>query len=186
MKKSILWGLVASLVSGVAYAHPGHDLQAGFSTGFMHPLTGWDHLLVMFSLGIWAARRPAQGWQLPVLFVGVMAMAAMLAMVMAPLSLAELLVAASVLVMGGLLLAKIELSKGMQFGVVALVATAHGYVHGVELGQSWSSLAGMLLATASLHVLGWLLGRQQHAWLKAVTQLLGAVMVGLGAYWLVA
>jgi urease accessory protein len=100
------------------------------------------------------------------------------------MSLAEVLVAASVLVMGGLLIAKIALPKGMQLSVVALMAAMHGYVHGTELGSSWSALAGMVLATASLHGLGWLLGRQQQPWLKAVTQLLGGVMMGLGAYWL--
>ncbi|MFD0913293.1 HupE/UreJ family protein [Methylophilus luteus] len=187
MKKSILLGIGASVLSGVAYAHPGHDLRAGFATGFLHPLTGWDHLLVMLSLGIWAVRRQSQqGWQLPVLFVSVMAIFAALAMVWLPLSLAEVMVAASVLVMGGLLVARIELSRWVQFSVVALVAAAHGYVHGVELGQSWAALAGMMLATATLHGLGWILGRQQQLWLKAGTQLLGGMMVGLGTYWLLA
>jgi urease accessory protein len=187
MKKSILLGIGASVLSGVAYAHPGHDLQAGFASGFLHPLTGWDHLLVMLSLGIWAARRQTQqAWQLPVLFVAVMAIFAALAMVWLPLSLAEVMVAASVLVMGGLLVARVELSRWTQFSVVALVAAVHGYVHGVELGQSWGSLAGMVLATATLHGLGWLLGRQQQPWLKASTQLLGGMMVGLGTYWLLA
>lgn len=187
MKKSIFLGIGASVLSGVAYAHPGHDLQAGFATGFFHPLTGWDHLLVMLSLGIWAARRQAQqGWQLSVLFVSVMAVFAALAMVWLPMSLAEVMVAASVLVMGGLLIAKVELSKWAQFSLVGLVAAAHGYVHGVELGQSWSSLTGMVLATATLHGLGWILGRQQQPWLKATTQLLGGMMMGLGAYWLIA
>ncbi|SDK21258.1 urease accessory protein [Methylophilus rhizosphaerae] len=187
MKKSIFLGLAASLLSGAAYAHPGHDLQTGFASGFLHPMTGWDHMLVMLSLGIWAARRPAQqGWQLPVLFVAVMAAFAVLAMVWLPMSLAEVLVAASVLVMGGLLLAKVELSKWAQFSLVGLVAAVHGYVHGVELGQSWSSLVGMVLATGTLHGLGWMLGRQQQPWLKATTQLLGGMMMGLGAYWLLA
>lgn len=187
MKKSILVGLAAGALSGAAWAHPGHDLQAGFATGFLHPMTGWDHMLVMLSLGIWAARRQAQqGWQLPVLFVAVMALFAALAMVWLPMSLAEVLVAASVLVMGGLLIARVELSRWAQFSLVGLVAAAHGYVHGVELGQSWTSLTGMVLATATLHGLGWILGRQQQPWLKAATQLLGGVMLGLGAFWLIA
>jgi urease accessory protein len=187
MKKTILWGIAGSLVSGAALAHPGHDLQAGFSAGFMHPLTGWDHLLVMLALGIWAARRSAQrGWQWPVLFVSVMAAFAALAMVWLPMSLAEVLVAASVLVMGGLLIARVELTKWVQFSVVALVAAAHGYVHGIELGQSWSALSGMVLATAMLHGLGWIVGRQQQPWLTATTRLLGGIMMGLGAYWLLA
>jgi urease accessory protein len=187
MKKMIFLAFAALAVSGSAFAHPGHDLHTGFASGFLHPLTGWDHLLVMLSLGIWAARRQTQqAWQLPVLFVGVMAIFAALAMVWFPMSLAEVMVAASVLVMGGLLVARVELSRWTQFSLVALVAAAHGYVHGVELGQSWGSLAGMVLATAALHGLGWILGRQQQPWLKASTQLLGGMMVGLGTYWLLA
>jgi urease accessory protein len=187
MKKIFFLAFTALAVSNSAFAHPGHDLHAGFATGFLHPLTGWDHLLVMLSLGIWAARRQAQqGWQLPVLFVSVMAVFAALAMVWLPMSLAEVMVAASVLVMGGLLIAKVELSRWSQFSLVGLVAAAHGYVHGVELGQSWGSLTGMVLATATLHGLGWILGRQQQPWLKATTQLLGGMMMGLGAYWLIA
>lgn len=187
MKRNILIALAALTVSTSAIAHPGHGLESGFATGFMHPLTGLDHLLVMFALGIWAARRPAvQGWQLPVLFVGVMAIFAALAMVWLPMSLAEVLVAASVLVMGGLLIARVKLAKWAQFSLVALVAAAHGYVHGVELGQSWSSLSGMILATATLHGLGWMLGRQQKPWLKATTQLMGGIMMAFGAYWMIA
>jgi urease accessory protein len=187
MKKMIFLAFAALAVSGSAFAHPGHDLHTGFASGFLHPLTGWDHLLVMLSLGVWAARRPLQqGWQLPVLFVSVMAVFAALAMVWLPLSMAEVMVAASVLVMGGLLVARIALSRWAQFSLVGLVAAAHGYVHGVELGQSWPALSGMVLATVTLHGLGWLLGRQQQPWLKASTQLLGGMMVGLGTYWLLA
>lgn len=187
MKKSILLGVAASLVSGAAWAHPGHELHAGFAAGFMHPLTGWDHLLVMLALGIWAAtRRSGNGWQLPVIFVSVMAASAALAMTWLPLSLAEGLVTVSVLVMGGLLALRVALSVWVTLGLVAAVAAVHGYVHGLEIGQSWSVLAGMVLATASLHLLGWLIGRQHGAWFKAAVQLFGGMMMGLGAYWLLA
>lgn len=187
MKKNILLALVALTASTSAFAHPGHGLETGFATGFMHPLTGWDHLLVMLSLGIWAARRPAaQGWQLPVVFVGEMALAASVAMTWLPVSLAETLVAASVLVMGVLLVSNVKVSRAVQVGVVSMAAAAHGYVHGLEIGSQWSALAGMVLATASLHLLGWLLGRQTHPRLQQATQLLGGVMLGLGAMWMLA
>lgn len=185
MKKNILLALAALAASTSAFAHPGHGLETGFATGFMHPLTGWDHLLVMLALGIWAARRPAaQGWQLPVLFVGVMALAATLAMTWLPISLAETLVAASVLVMGVLLVSKLQVNRTLQIGVVSLAAAAHSYMHGLELGSQWSALAGMVVATASLHLLGWLLGRQSHPRLQQATQLLGGIMLGLGAMWM--
>jgi len=183
MKKSIVWGVAASLVSGVAWAHPGHGLTTGFAAGFLHPLTGWDHLLVMLSLGVWAARRPqGQGWQLPVLFVLAMAVAALTAMTWLSVSMAELLVALSVLVMGTLLLAEIKLSRSIQLAGVAVIAAAHGYLHGVELGNHWAALAGMVVATALLHGVGWAFGRQPQSWASSVSRGVGGVMLVLGAY----
>lgn len=182
MKKNILLFLGALVASTSAVAHPGHDLESGFTAGFMHPFSGWDHLLVMFALGIWAARRPAaQSWQLPVLFVAVMALSASLAMAWVPVSIAEALVAASVLVMGLLLVSNLKMNHAVQFGFVSLAAAAHGYLHGMEIGNQWSGLAGMVLATAMLHMLGWVLGRQTNPQLQKATQLLGSVMLGLGA-----
>lgn len=182
MKKSILLCLGALAASTSAFAHPGHGLESGFAAGFMHPFSGWDHLLVMFALGIWAARRPAaQGWQLPVLFVSVMAVSASLAMAWLPLSLVETLVAASLLVMGVLLVSHLKVNRTVQIGIVSMAAAAHGYLHGMEIGHQWSGLVGMVLSTAILHGLGWLLGRQTHPQWQKATQLLGGVMLGLGA-----
>jgi urease accessory protein len=187
MKKSILLFLGALAASTSAVAHPGHGLESGFAAGFMHPFSGWDHLLVMFALGIWAARRPAaQGWQLPVLFVTVMAASASFAMAWLPVALAETLVAASVLVMGLLLVSNLTVNRAVQIGVVSIAAAAHGYLHGMEIGNQWSGLAGMVLATAVLHGLGWVLGRQTNPQLQRATQLLGGLMLGLGAVWMLA
>ena len=187
MKKNILLVLVALTASTSAFAHPGHGLETGFAAGLMHPLTGWDHLLVMLSLGIWAARRPAaQGWQLPVLFVAVMAVSASFAMAWLPVALAEALVAASVVVMGLLLVSYLKVNRAVQIGVVSIAAAAHGYLHGMEIGNQWSGLAGMVLATAILHGCGWVLGRQTSSRIQQLTQLLGGVMLGLGAMWVLA
>ncbi|MDP8568757.1 HupE/UreJ family protein [Methylophilus aquaticus] len=187
MKKNMLLALAAFTASTSAFAHPGHGLESGFAAGLMHPLTGWDHLLVMVALGIWAARRPAaQGWQLPVLFVSVMALAASAAMTWLPVSLAEALVAASVVIMGVLLISPLQMPRALQISVISIAAAAHGYVHGMEIGNQWSGLAGMVLATAMLHALGWVLGRQTHPQLQKATQLLGGVMLGLGAMWMLA
>jgi urease accessory protein len=187
MRKSILLFLSALAASSSAFAHPGHGLESGFAAGFMHPFSGWDHLLVMFALGIWAARRPvAQGWQLPVLFVAVMVVSASIAMAWVPVSLAESLAAVSVLVMGLLLVSNVKVNRVLQVSIVTIAAAAHGYLHGMEIGNQWSGLAGMVLATAVLQGLGWVLGRQSHPQLQKATQLLGGVMLGLGAVWMLA
>lgn len=182
MKKNILLFFSALAASSAAYAHPGHGLEAGFAAGFMHPLSGWDHLLFMFALGIWAARRSTvQGWQLPVLFVVAMTLSAALAMTWLPVSLAEMLIALSLMVMGVLLLSGLIMSRSLQMSLVSLAAVGHGYMHGLEMGGQWSQLAGMVLATAMLHVSGWWLGRQTHPSVQILTQLLGSIMLCCGA-----
>ena len=55
-----------------ALAHPGH-----VDEGFLHPLTGLDHLLGMVGVGLWAAllatRKPSAIFLLPMAFVVMMA-----------------------------------------------------------------------------------------------------------------
>ena len=47
----------------------------GLSHGFNHPLTGWDHLVTMLAVGIWAAQLRGKAiWLLPLSFVSVMSL----------------------------------------------------------------------------------------------------------------
>ncbi|NOU21118.1 MAG: hypothetical protein HOO93_04885, partial [Methyloglobulus sp.] len=47
----------------------------GWTSGFTHPLTGWDHLITMLAVGIWAAQLRGHAiWMLPLAFVGVMSL----------------------------------------------------------------------------------------------------------------
>jgi urease accessory protein len=50
----------AALLPLAAQAHPGHATHATFMQGLLHPLSGWDHLLVLLSLGALAAGRSAR------------------------------------------------------------------------------------------------------------------------------
>ena len=54
LPKLLLAGAGMLLTPLLAHAHQsaaGHSWAAGFS----HPWLGWDHLLVMLAVGIWAA-----------------------------------------------------------------------------------------------------------------------------------
>ena len=47
-----------------AEAHVGAGTTASFTAGFMHPLSGLDHMAVMIAVGLWAVGRyitPAKG-----------------------------------------------------------------------------------------------------------------------------
>ena len=74
MKQFLARFLALWLVPLAAWAHPGHDI-ADFVSGFSHPFTGIDHLLVLLAVGFWAGRSQLQArWQVPVLFMVVMTM----------------------------------------------------------------------------------------------------------------
>lgn len=42
--------------SSAAFAHPGHNVS-GLAAGMMHSFSGFDHLLVILAVGLWAALR---------------------------------------------------------------------------------------------------------------------------------
>lgn len=61
-KTGVLLSGTAALMlwTGTALAHPGHGLHVHmhgnmFMAGVWHPLTGFDHLLVMLAVGLWSA-----------------------------------------------------------------------------------------------------------------------------------
>jgi urease accessory protein len=57
----VLLTLLALLVSPFALAHSGTGYTAGLADGFMHPVTGLDHLLIAIAAGFWAGRSGNHG-----------------------------------------------------------------------------------------------------------------------------
>src|ERR1700741_3495192 len=56
-----------------ARAHVVAGPSGGFEGGFPHPLTGLDHFLAMFAVGVWGAQMGGRSvWALPVAFPLVM------------------------------------------------------------------------------------------------------------------
>src|SRR5579859_1742385 len=99
VSRVLLLGLTM-LSSVPAVAHSGTGLPGGFLMGFEHPLTGFDHLLAMVSVGLWGAMlgRPLI-YSLPVVFPLVMVFGALLGMFSLPLPYVNLGIALSVLVL---------------------------------------------------------------------------------------
>lgn len=71
---AILLILASALIGPVTVlAHNPGGVAGGFASGFMHPLTGIDHILAMVAVGIWGAQLGAPAiWALPVAFPLVM------------------------------------------------------------------------------------------------------------------
>lgn len=150
-------------ISNFAIAHPGHGLENAYA-GFMHPLSGWDHLLVMLAVGLWASSIGGSArWQLPLTFMSLMTLGAFLGMSGIMFTGIETAIAASVMAMGLLLVMSLSINHILRIGVIALFALMHGIAHGTELSlnQGLSAFGGMLLATGLLHGVGLFIGSQR-------------------------
>lgn len=145
-----------------ASAHSGTGLVGGLISGFLHPLTGWDHLLAMVSVGLWGAvlGRPLIV-ALPVIFPVLMVVGAFLGILNVPLPPVELGIAVSVLVLGGVVTAGFKAPVWLACSLVAIFAVFHGYAHGKELPSAADPIGystGFVLSTGLLHVGGIVMG----------------------------
>jgi urease accessory protein len=148
----------AALLAGPAAAHDGTGLAGGFLSGFGHPLSGFDHLLAMVSVGLWGAYlgRPLI-YALPVAFPSLMVVGAVIGMVGLPIPPVEIGIAASVLVLGGCIALALRAPIWLAVLIVGLFALFHGYAHGRELPSAADPVGyslGFVLATGLLHVAG--------------------------------
>ena len=151
-----------AVIAGAAEAHTGVGPTAGFVAGITHPIFGADHLLAMVAVGLWAALLGGSArWLVPAAFVGVMAVGGALAMVAVGLPVVEVMIVASVAVLGALVALRATVPVMIGMVIVAAFALFHGHAHGTEMPAGASGLlyfTGFALATATLHALGLAIG----------------------------
>src|SRR5215210_527218 len=88
-------------LSGTAMAHTGAGDAHGFAHGFAHPVGGFDHVLAMVAVGLYAALLGGRAlWLAPASFVGVMVLGGKLGRAGATVPYTELGIALSVVVLG--------------------------------------------------------------------------------------
>jgi urease accessory protein len=176
--------LLAILVSAPALAHEQAGLAQGFATGFLHPLSGPDHILAMVAVGMWGAQLglPAL-WVLPVTFPMMMAVGGFLGLVGIPLPGVEVGVALSALALGAMVAGAVRPPLWAAMLLVGAFAIFHGHAHGTELPPGQSGLTyslGFVVATGGLHAVGIAIGLV-HRWPWGRIALRGAgVLVALG------
>jgi len=161
-------GLAALAAATGAAAHTGHGGghdTASLFTGLAHPLGGADHLLAMVAVGLWSAAALPAGRRLagPLAFLLALAAGALAGVQGLGLPAVEAGVAASVLLMAGLMLARRRLPAALGLALVAGAGLLHGLAHGAEAPAAGSLLAyglGFLATSALLHAAGLGLGRQ--------------------------
>ncbi len=150
------------LISGSAVAHTGGGEVGGFTSGFTHPLFGWDHVVAMFAVGLWGAFLGAPAiWILPIVFPLIMVVGGIMGIAGVPIPAVETGIASSAIVLGLLVALSIRLPIALAMIIVALFAIFHGHAHGTELPSAASPVtyaAGFVIATGLLHLLGILFG----------------------------
>lgn len=180
-KTSALSASAFALAASPAVAHIVPMAHGTIAAGFLHPLTGSDHLLAMVSVGIWAAMAGGRAvWALPAAFVSAMLAGYLLALGGFSLPLVEPMILASVIALGAVIAFAARLPLGASVAMVAAFGLAHGAAHGAEVGVS-GQLAfgvGFTLATAFLHSIGVGVAQALGRYASAERRL--AVLRGLG------
>ncbi len=140
-----------------AFAHFDPIAHGSFLSGFLHPLSGLDHIVVMVAIGVWAARCGGRALYLvPGAFLGFMTVGYLLSLSGIVLPFVEPLILTSLVALGVLIAMRAQLPPLLGAALVGVFALFHGHAHGGELGAA-NAMAfgiGFLIATAMLHAVG--------------------------------
>ena len=160
--KLFLAGAVLLFTPLFAHAHtiPG---GGGLAAGFTHPWLGWDHLLVMLAVGIWAAQKfGAARWQIPSAFVGAMMLGGIFGALGMNVPGVEFLIMLSVPVVGWIVIERVKVKTSTSAALAGFFAFFHGMAHGAEMPVSASAVSfviGFAVATVLLQGLGFMVAR---------------------------
>lgn len=160
--------LSAMLFTMPAFAHPGaHHASASFAAGFVHPFSGWDHLLALLAVGLWAAQQRGRvSWGLMLVFPLTMMLGALGGLINVQVPVAEIGIAGSVFGIVLLVAFAVRMPTWAAIATVMLIAMLHGYVHGVEAPAGASIVqyvAGFVTASVVLLFSGFGAGSLSNA-----------------------
>ena len=146
------------LAPALAQAHAQAGEASGFPTGFLHPLTGLDHIIAMVAVGLWGAQLGAPAiWLLPVTFPIVMAFGGFLSLIGIPIPGVDIGIALSGVLLGAAVMIEHRPPLFIAAALIAIFAIFHGHAHGAELPPGASGLTysiGFVIATGLLHACG--------------------------------
>jgi urease accessory protein len=184
-KRLCLSAILLLAASMPAYAHVGIGTTSSFTAGFMHPLSGLDHMTVMIAVGLWAALKGGKAvlaW--PAAFVGVMLAGGALGILHVPLPFVEPGILASVVALGLLVALAVDLPVSAGVAIIGLFALFHGHAHGTEVPENAGGLeymAGFAIATTALHATGIAAGLGLGIRFRGLAHAAGAACAAIGA-----
>ncbi len=156
--QKLLAGLGLAIILLISFYNTAALVSPDWNAGFQHPLQGWDHLLTMLAVGIWAAQLRGHAiWMLPLVFVGVMSLGGIAGAAGLAIPSVEGLILLSCAVFSILIVRRARFSTQVNVLIVAFFAFFHGFAHGHEISTSASLISytfGFMLATLLLHGAG--------------------------------
>jgi urease accessory protein len=173
------------LLPATASAHTETGTVGGFVSGFLHPLTGVDHIVAMVAVGLWGAYLGGSAmWLLPVVFPVVMALGGALGILNVSLPGVEKCIAFSGVMLGLAVAFAARPPLWIAAVVVGFFAIFHGHAHGTELPDAANAMTfavGFVIATGLLHLSGISLGLLvRWPWGRVVVRMTGAAIAIIG------
>lgn len=169
---AILLAPIVLLISPFALAHSGAGHVTGLSDGFMHPVTGLDHLLIAVAAGFWAGRAGDHGVRDVVYFLLMLLAGVLLGACCLLFPQLQLSVILVVLLTAAFIAASIAAPQYFAYIFFGGFAVYHGIVHMLEMSQPATAtgyIIGLVFSTGLLLMLGLML-RQVIATRKPHTE----------------
>ena len=199
MKAFTVAAAVLALLPRIAWAH--HFMGGGLPQTFMqgllsglgHPVIGVDHAAFIVAAGFFLATVEGGMWGVPALVVGAL-LGAALHLAGAGLPGAEIGVALSVILIGGLVAARRRVGLTWLAGGLALAGALHGYayaesVFGAEATPLVAYLVGFSAIQLGIATAAFLIHRRliatREAWARLASSGVGAAVGTIGAVLLV-
>ena len=133
--------VILAVMAGTAQAHTGNDVASGFTHGFAHPFSGYDHLLAMFAVGLLAANLGGRAlWMVPAAFVSMMVAGGLWGLAGFSLPYFETGILLSVGVLGLAAVIRRSIPLVVATMLAGAFAVFHGYAHTVEMPIGASAL----------------------------------------------
>ena len=162
--------------------------QGAFTAGFVHPLSGLDHVLAMVTVGVWSVVAGGRAlWVWPSAFVATMLAGFVVATAGVQLPWVAAAISASIVVLGLLVALAVRAPVWVGAVVIALFAFFHGHAHGTEVTSAnlLGFGAGFALSTAALHAAGIAVGMFAEGRIgKLAVRALGALTLVGGAVYI--
>jgi urease accessory protein len=148
--------VLAIIAVSMAFGHTSVLESGGMASGFLHPISGLDHILAMLGVGFLAFYANTKGYLTLVAFIGAMLIAAVAGYAGVAFVGVEEGILLSVAVIFALIGFANRLSINFIVAMVAFFGLFHGYAHGAEFseGSFVAYMLGFSISTLILHLMG--------------------------------